>query len=149
MKVILKRDVRGIGRKDEVRDVADGYARNYLIARGLAVAAQGRDLAQWETGRREEAASAAGAEKRCREIARALGDLTLEIAAPADEHGTIYGSVTKEEILRALRDRGILGRERVLVTLTHPLKTIGDHQVAALLPDGSEITFAVTLRPRP
>jgi len=130
VKVILKADVKGTGKKGQTVEVSDGYARNYLLPRGLAVQASPGALRSIEAERRAQA------EKQERRIAelRALRDRlegqTIRLPAKCGEAGRLFGSVTSKDVAEAISKH--IGKEfnRKLVDLDAPIKTLGVHRVA-------------------
>ncbi len=148
MKVILLTDVRGLGRRSEIKEVSEGHARNFLIPRGLAKAAGAEDMKRAAVRKENQAKEEAALIKRLGELARTINDRSIEFALKTDAKGSVFGSVTKEMVLKAMRDHGLLGKERVDVLLEHPLKTIGDHQVAVDLKKGIAASLKVTIRPQ-
>ncbi len=149
MKVIFLKDVRGSGKKGEVKDVPDGYARNFLIARGLAEVATSGAVVQIEAGKARRAEEEAALIGHLHELSKTLKGLVIEFDVKADPHGSMFGSVTKEMILSALRDKKLVGPERIDIVLEHPLKTIGDHEVVADLKHDIRVSFVVKLRSQP
>lgn len=132
MKVILKQDVPGLGAAGVVKEVATGYARNYLIPRGLAVAADASMLKaalEEQKAREEHEARIAG---RAAELAEKMAALTLTFQAKAGPTGRLYGSVTPNDIAEALeKELGVqLDRRKVLC---EPLRDVGDHAVTVRL----------------
>lgn len=122
MKVILLSDVKGVGRKNELKEVADGYARNFLIARSLAIAAD-------EKGRTVKAgidAKEEGERARLAAIAAKLESATFEFAIKTGAHHEVFGSLSKKTIEEAIRAKGINEGELVL---DHPIKTTGEHKI--------------------
>src|SRR5205085_10797781 len=102
MKVILRADVTDVGHKGDVLDVADGYARNYLVPRGLAMAAAKGALAQAESMRRARAVRDARDREAAEEIATKLTPLTIKIRARAGAEGRLFGSVTPADVAAAV-----------------------------------------------
>ena len=135
MEVILKEDVPKLGSIGDVVKVKPGFARNYLLPRGLALVADTRNVHALEHQKR------IGAEKRERErrkgetIARQLTSLTLTIAARAGEEGKLFGSVTNQDIEKALADQGFTV-ERRRIRLDEPIKSLGEHTVPVHLSTG-------------
>lgn len=146
MKVIFIKDVRGMGKKHEVKEVADGYARNFLIARGLAEAGTAAALARLTALKAHMDKDAHEEMKRLHELKRIIESRHLEFHLKTDEHGKVFGSVTKEMILKAMREHDWLTKERVEITLDHPLKQIGDHQVVVDLKHGLTANLKVVIR---
>lgn len=146
MKVILLQDIKSLGKKGEVREVAEGYARNYLIPRGLAVEASGGNLKQHEAQLKRQS------EKKARELAEAqnlaakLGGLVLEIVARTGEAGRLFGSVTAGDIARALENRGFNVDKRK-IELSEPIKAIGNYTARVKLYPGVEANLEIRVRP--
>jgi len=148
MKVILLQDIHSLGKKFEVKEVLEGYARNFLFPRGLAKSgtpAALRDLEQTKAGLAKEETEL---KKRLAVIAEKLVRTTLEFTLKADSTGAVFGSVTKDAISRALREHGLLGKERAEIVLSHPLKKLGEHRVEIHLKHGIVLTLTVAIRPQ-
>lgn len=144
MKVILTQDVASLGKSGELKDVADGYARNFLIPRSLAVPAAGGAYRAWQ----HDIASREEKRKREREeaeiAAQRIGSTTLTMGVKVGEGGKLYGSITAKDIADALARRGI-EIDRHKVDLEEPLKTLGTYKVAIRVYPGltPEVTVAV------
>ena len=144
MKVILTTDVPKLGRSGEVKDVADGYATNFLIPQGLAVSAAGGAYRAWQHD------VASREEKRVRERADAeiaatrIASTTLTMGVKVGDGGKLYGSITSKEIADALGRRGIVV-DRHKIDLDEPLKSLGTYKVAIKVLPGivSEVTVVV------
>jgi large subunit ribosomal protein L9 len=135
IEVILQQDVEHLGHTGDVVRVKPGYARNYLLPRGLAVIADRRNLARWEHQKRSAAAKRAKLEQAAREAAERLASLAVQIAARAGEENRLFGSVTSQDIQRALAAQGVeIDRKRIL--LEAPIKTLGEHEVSVHLGAG-------------
>jgi large subunit ribosomal protein L9 len=139
MKVILLADVRGVGRKNELKEVADGYARNFLIGRGLAVAADERGMAV-----KKQADAVLNAEiARLQAIAARLKNMPLVFTVKTGEHKEVFGSVSKRDIESLLREKGVAEGELIL---EHPIKATGDHEVELRLGKGVSAAVIVQVR---
>ncbi len=144
MKVILTQDVSTLGRSGELKDVSDGYARNFLMPRSLAVPAAGGAYRAWQ----HDIASREEKRKREREdaeiAAQRIGSTTLTMGVKVGEGGKLYGSITAKDIADALARRGI-NIDRHKVDLDEPLKTLGTYKVAIRVFPGMtpEVTVAV------
>jgi large subunit ribosomal protein L9 len=148
MKVILTKDLPGKGKKYDVKEISDGYARNFLFARGFAEPATPAALHKLEALRAAREKEDRELEKRVEELRRTLRERTLEFTVKTDEAGSVFGSVKKDDILRALREQKLVGSERVEVELSHSLKTVGEHTVKLRFPRGGEtVEFKVVIRP--
>lgn len=144
MKVILLSTIRGVGQKGQLKDVHDGYARNFLVPRGLATiatqAAQASVVADASRRDRTHAAALAAANIE----AAQLKELTLRFIRRANEQGETFGSVSGTDVTTALRAAGIKHGEAVL---EHPLKRLGVHSVPVKFIDGTSVTVTVTIEP--
>lgn len=135
MKVILFQDVRGLGKAREIKDVPDGYARNFLLPRKLAEIATAEKRARAEKEKEaEEKARGELAEKR-RAEAREIEKMTLEFQLKAEEGGAPFGSVTHRDIETALEKKGF---KEVSVKQEKPLKVFGPHEVEFDLGSGAK-----------
>lgn len=129
MKVILSDDVEKLGRKGDVVTVADGYARNFLVPKGLAMIASRGSLKQAELMQKARAEK----DQRDKEIAAAkvatLASTPVYISARAGEEGRLFGSVTKSDVARAVEDQLEEVIDRHNIRLDEPIRTLGTHQV--------------------
>jgi len=143
MKVLLIKDVAGVGKAGEIKKVADGYARNYLIPKGLAVLARPGVARQAEERRQAEARKASQQAADAQALAQQMAQLTVTFKVKAGEQDKLYGSITSGNIVEELEKQ--LGREldRRNVLLDQPIKQLGSHQVAVKL--ASDITTEVTV----
>lgn len=146
MKVILLEDVPRIGRKFEVKEVSAGYARNFLFPNKLAETATPGAMKKLEAAQAEHNREEQELLKRLREIAQKIEGTTLVFELKTDKAGSVFGSVNKEGVLRALRDHGLITKERVDVELKYPIKTPGDHAVPIDLKKGVTATLKISIR---
>lgn len=124
MEVILKRDLPGVGKAGEIVTVADGYARNYLIPRGMAIPATEGNIRALESQRRLMESKRRKREERARQLAERLKNVSCTVKARAGEGDKLFGSVTASEIAEALKAQGIeVDRKDVL--LEEPIKELG------------------------
>ncbi len=128
MKVILREDVESLGKAGDIVKVADGYGRNYLIPKRLAVQADVRNLRTLEHDRRVIEARAKKARKGAQELGDKLSSLSLTIPAKAGEEGKLFGAVTSRDIAEALAKAGA-PVDRKSVLLPDPIKQIGEYRV--------------------
>lgn len=149
MKIILLADVQGVGEAGAVENVADGYARNYLIPRKLAMPATPGSLKNLEqhrsTIRRKQAQDASSA----RAVAERLSEITLTITAKAGEAGRLYGSVTNSEVAEALEAEHGLQVDRRAISLPYPIRTLGPHEANVRLHKEVEATLKIEVVPEP
>ncbi len=147
MKVILRKDIKGVGTTGTIVDVSDGYARNYLLPRQLAHEATAGNLQQ---AAQTKAAQAKRDEKllaEAHELAERLASTPTVIAAKAGEKGRIFGAVTNTQIAEALKTTLGVDIDRHKIELAEPIKTAGDHPVVVKLPLG--VTARITVRVTP
>lgn len=144
MKVILKRDVKNVGREGELKDVKDGYARNFLLPTGAAAVADKGAIANWERHRaqREERERALRADAEA--TASTLRDLRIEIPVKAGERGRLFGAVTSHQVADAIRAQGI-EIDRHDLHLREPIKALGDYRVDVKLMPGVEAVVTVNV----
>ena len=144
MKVILTTDVDKLGKSGELKEVAEGYARNFLLPRKLAVSASGGAYRAWQ----HDIASREDKRKREREeaeiAAQRISSTTLTMGVKVGEGGRLYGSITAKDVADALARRGIVV-DRHKVDLDEPLKSLGTYKVAIKVFPGltPEVTIAV------
>lgn len=133
MKVILKKDMSSLGGYGEVVNAARGYARNYLIPRGIAIEATPGNLRQLDSERaayvKKVAAKVADAEKLVAE----LEAVSLSFERKAGEDSKLFGSVTTHDIEEALKAKGFASIDRKAITLGEPIKTVGTHAASVKL----------------
>jgi len=145
MKVILLEDVRSMGHRHDVKDVSDGYARNFLFPNGLAEPATPAALKKLAATKAAHDAEEKKLTGKLQEIARKLKETKIEFELKADKTGAAFGSVNKESILKALREHGFVTKERVEIGLKYPIKDFGEHTVSVDLKKGitAELTIVV------
>jgi len=147
MKVILKSTVDHLGRAGDVKDVADGYARNYLLPRKLAEAATPSALKYWEKGKEKRAQVVAAEVKVAKELADKLAGVNLTFSMPASEEGKLFGSVGKTDVLKSLKAAGY-DVPKNSVRLETALKTTGEHEVELRLAPEVAAKVKVTVSAR-
>ena len=145
MRIILKAEVRGLGRPGDIKDVADGYARNFLLPKGLAIEATGGELKHLAQERQAEKMKKDRAHQDAEELAKRLADITLVFRLKAGEQGKTFGSVTTKEIAEALGKEAKSEIDKTKIVLHEPLKSLGVHKVEVrLLPNvRADVTVAI------
>jgi large subunit ribosomal protein L9 len=146
MKVILTDEIRGLGGRGEVVSVKDGYARNYLIPKHLAREATPGNLKAAEHEKKKWALLTQQETTAAKEVATKLNEMTLVVYKRAGAEGTLFGSVTTNEIADALAEEGIEIDKRRIET-HNPIKTLGKHEVEAHLHREVVATFTVDVHP--
>ena len=145
MKVILTKDVKGQGKKDQVINVSDGYARNFLFPQGLAAEvteAAKRRLKKLEA---ERAARAAEEKKAALEVAKKLADLSLTVSAHTTDGKKLYGSVSVTDLLAAIEANRGIKLERSQIDLDDALREVGEYTANIDLGHGVNVKFKVTI----
>ncbi|KAA0235139.1 MAG: 50S ribosomal protein L9 [Acidimicrobiales bacterium] len=143
MKILLRSDVEGVGRKGDICEVADGFARNYLVPKGLAIKATANAELQAKAMRRARDQKEARDRGAAEEIATQLVSAVVTIDAKAGEGGRLFGSVTTSDISAAVLDQTGIEIDRRMIALEEPIKNVGSHQVAARL--HAEVEFPITV----
>jgi len=129
MKVIFQEDVRGQGKKGEMKEVSDGYARNYLLPRGLAAEATTDNLNTLRLKEKAKAAQRAKEKAQAEENAARLKDVIVTIRARAGTNGRLFGAVTSKEICDALEQQHGIVIEKNKLVQTEPVKTFGNFDI--------------------
>jgi large subunit ribosomal protein L9 len=142
MKVVLLKKVDKVGKAGETKEVAEGYARNFLIPKGLARLATPGFVAKVEAQKQAAAEKAVNEEKRLKKLAKEISGVEIKIAAKVGEGGKLYGSVGIEEIEIELKRAGF-EIEKDKIKLEKPIKDVGGHEVMVKLGNGMEAKVLV------
>ena len=143
MKIILADDVDNLGTKGDVVSVADGYARNYLVPKGLALMASKGALKQAEQMRRAREEREQKVKEEAAGRVSKLGATSVYISARAGEGGRLFGSVTKTDVARAILEQLGEDVDRHVIRLDDPIRTLGSHSVEIHLHE--EVNALVTV----
>lgn len=143
MKVVLRSDVPKLGKRGDICDVADGYARNFLLPKGHAIPASSGIADQASTMRRAREIKDAHDRQAAETVARSLVQQVIRIPMRAGPEGRLFGSVTSANIAEAIAAQAGVPVERYRLQLTEPIKSLGTHEVALRL--HSEVEFPVTI----
>ena len=147
MRVILKAEVRGLGRTGEIKDVADGYARNYLLPKGLAIEATGGELKVLAQERQTEKTRKDRAHQDAEELAKRLGQVTLVFKLKAGDQGKTFGSVTAKEVADSLEKEAKAEIDKTKIILHEPLRSLGIHKVEVRLLSDVRANVTVAIEP--
>ena len=147
MKVILKEDVDNLGQAGETKNVADGYARNYLIPQGMAVRATAGAMKDFEHRQKVQARKHERMKKRAETLAQRLTSHTLTFEVKTGETGQLYGSITNADIAEALEQELDVEIDRRDIALSEPLRQVGEHFVPIHLMDEVEPQIQVIVKP--
>ena len=143
MKVILQQDVRGQGKKGQLVDVSDGYARNFLLPRKLAVIATAENLNTMKQQEKARKAQEAAEKAEAEATAKKLEGLMVKIPAKAGEGGRLFGAVTAKEVSEALSEQYGVNIAKTKLVLDEPIKACGGYQIKAKL--GYEVVGTVNV----
>ncbi len=146
MEIILQEDVENLGEIGDIVKVRDGYARNYLLPRGLALMASRRNVRVLAHQKRLVATKRERAQKNANAVRDRLSSLTLAIAARAGEEDKLFGSVTNIDIEKALQEQDVTVDRRKII-LAEPIKQLGTYTVPIRLGGGVEASVTVQVRP--
>ena len=141
MKVILKQDVKGKGKKGQMIEAAEGYARNFLIPKGLAVVATADAVNTMNLQAKAKAKADAEAKVEALAIAEKLKSCQVKIAAKGGEGGKLFGAITGKEISAALQEQFALAIDGKKLVLDQPIKSFGSFEVKAKL--GYEVSGTI------
>lgn len=129
MEVILLQDTRNLGKRGEIVDVRPGYARNYLFPTGVALEATKGNIAFFEQQREKIDVAHAQALEEAQELAAKINEIRITVSKRVGESGTLYGSVTTMDIVKALARRDVEVEKRQIDLGAPSLKTLGEHTV--------------------
>lgn len=147
MKVILKQDVKSIGKKDEIHEVSDGYARNFLLPRGLAAAADANALNTARTKSEAKAHHEAEARAEAEALAAKIKDRTVTIKVKGGASGKLYGKVTAKEVAEALGQLTGAEIDKKKVELPAAIKEFGACTAQVRLYAGVVASFQISVQP--
>ncbi len=143
MKVVLRADVSGLGKRGDILDVADGYARNFLVPGGQAIAATPGVTAQAAAMRRARDLKDSRDREGAEAVARQLVPMVIQVKARAGAGGRLFGSVTPTDVVEAVAAQSGVELDRRRVALEEPIRSLGTHEVPVKL--HPEVEFRVTV----
>ena len=144
MKVILLQDVKGKGKKGQMLEVSDGYARNYMLPRKIAIEATVDAMNTKKMNDKAEAERIAREKAEAMEISKQLRAMVLTVTAKGGGAGRLFGSVTNQEIADALKAKSGIALDKRKIVISDPIKTVGTFTVNCKL--GYEITAPLTVK---
>ena len=144
MKVILMQDVKGKGKKGQMIEVSDGYARNYMLPRKIAVEATADAVNTMRMNDKAAAEKAAKERAEAMEISKKLRELTLVVKAKGGGAGKLFGAVTNDAIATALKANAGIELDKRKIVISDPIKSVGTYTVNCKL--GYEITAPLTVK---
>ncbi|MFJ7725859.1 50S ribosomal protein L9 [Neobacillus sp. NPDC097160] len=143
MKVIFLKDVKGKGKKGEVKNVADGYAHNFLIKQGLAVEANNASISSLDAQKKKQDKMAAEELAEAKKLKETLDKITVELTAKAGEGGRLFGSITTKQVAEELQKKHGIKIDKRKMELTDAIRTLGHTKVPVKL--HHEVTATLTV----
>jgi large subunit ribosomal protein L9 len=143
MRVVLRADIENVGKKGDILDVADGFARNYLIPKGRAIKATKGVESQAEAMRRSRDKKDARDRESAEVVARSLVPTVIRITAQSGAEGRLFGSVTTAEVVESVKAQTGFEIDRRRVQLDEPIRSLGTHEVPVKL--HSDVEFRLTV----
>lgn len=145
MKVILLQDVKAQGKKDQIVNVSDGYASNFLFPKNLAIEATPDNLAKLKAKEQKMANEKEKQKQDAKDLAEKLKKLTLNIKVKAGENGKIFGGVTPKEISESLNSQHNIDIDKKKINVKEPIKALGNYTVEVKLYEGivANLTIAI------
>lgn len=136
MKVILTGDIKGVGKKDQIINANDGYARNYLFPKNLAVPADKGNLTNLQSKKSSEEHRKELEKEAAKQTADKIEEITLKLPVKAGENGKVFGSVTSKEIAENLEKQYSIKVDKKKIILAEPIKVLGTFNIEIKLYDG-------------
>lgn len=145
MKVILLEDVKGVGKKDQIINVSDGYAKNFLLPKKIAVLADKNNLNKLENIKKIEDAKKQEEYDNALSIGKNIESKNLQINAKLGNNGKLFGAITNKEIAIALKEQIGIDIDKKKIVLSSPIKTLGEKEVVVKLHPKVNVTLKVTI----
>ncbi|QIZ05926.1 50S ribosomal protein L9 [Priestia megaterium] len=145
MKVIFLKDVKGKGKKGEVKNVADGYAHNFLIKQGLAKEANNANISTLDALKKKEEKAAAEELAEAQKLKEVLDQITVELTAKAGEGGRLFGSITTKQIAEELQKKNGIKIDKRKMELADAIRTLGHTKVPVKLHHEVVATLTVSV----
>lgn len=146
MKVILLQDIKGTGKKDQIMEISDGYARNYLLPRKLAREATAEALNSIEKSKSADQHREAVRRAEAERLAREIKGKVIQLSVRGGDNGKIYGSVTNDQIANALKEQLKVDVDKRKVEIEEPIKTAGQHFFTLKLMAGISTRLLVNVK---
>ena len=143
MKVILMQDVKGTGKKGDIINVAEGYSRNFLLPKGLAVEATPANIKEIDRQKASIARHQADELQKASALKKTLDDIALELAVKTGEGGRLFGSITSKDIGEAIEKQHGLAVDRRKIELKAPIKSLGEYPVTIKLHPQVQATVSI------
>ena len=136
MKVILKADIKGVGKKDQVINASDGYVRNFLFPKNLAVEANGENMSKLKAKENSKAYKKGQEKEEAKKVAEKLAGIQLKVPVKAGENGKIFGGVSAKEIADLLKENYKIEVDKKKIDLKDTIKTLGLRTINIKLYEG-------------
>ncbi len=133
MKVVLMQEVKGLGRPGQIKEVADGYARNYLLPKGLATIATAGAVKEVEQRQAAEAKRQAKLDDEMRSVGKKLDGTNITVRSKVGEGGKLYGSITTQDIAEALEKQANQTVDKRKIEIEEPIRHVGEYKVPVRL----------------
>ncbi|MDQ1143409.1 large subunit ribosomal protein L9 [Bacillus sp. SORGH_AS 510] len=146
MKVIFLKDVKGKGKKGEVKNVADGYAHNFLIKQGLAVEANNANISSLDAQKKKQEKEAAEELAEAKKLKEVLDQTTVELTAKAGEGGRLFGSITTKQVAEELQKKHGIKIDKRKMELADAIRTLGHTKVPVKLHHEVTATLTVSVK---
>ncbi|MBS5793761.1 MAG: 50S ribosomal protein L9 [Lachnospirales bacterium] len=145
MKVILLEDVKGVGKKDQIIDANDGYAKNFLLPKKLAVLADKNNLTKMDNIKKIEDAKKQEEYDNAVALGKEIESKTLKINVKLGSNGKLFGTVTNKEIASALKEQSNIEIDKKKIILSSPIKTLGEKEVTVKLHPKVSVTLKIAI----
>ena len=145
MKVILTKDVQNLGSAGDIKDVANGYARNFLIPGGYVTVVTKDIVKQSEKIKQKNKKQAEEGLKTAEELSRKIEGMSITVKAKADKSGKLYAAIKEEEVLKVIMDEGLKNIDKSKIIFKEPIKEIGEHEIIVNLNHGLESRLNLTV----
>ena len=145
MKVLLIKDVKGLGKTGEIKDVKDGYGQNFLIGKGFAKAATNVVINQHNASEKKKAANDAAELERLKDVKEQLTQLTTTISKKVGDNGHLFGSVTKDEIAHAVEDQHKITIDKKHIVHKLSMKEVGEYEIDLKLGHGLHAMMKISI----
>ena len=145
MKVILKQDVHNLGKKNEMVNVSDGYAKNYLIPRGLAVAASPSAINEMKSRQNAEKLRKQSEQNEAKKLQERINGVSITFYSKSGENGKLFGSITSRDIAERLEKEYKIRIDRKKIIMQEAIKSLGTYEIEIKLHTGISATLKVTV----
>ena len=147
MKVILKADIKGVGKKDQVINASDGYARNFLFPKKLAVEANAENMSKLKAKQDSNSFKKSQEKEEAQKIADKLSKILMKVQVKAGENGKIFGGITAKEISQELKSKQNMDIDKRKIVLKETIKNIGRFSVDIKFGEGINAKLTVDIQP--